>query len=157
AAPAETPAAAPSGTTPGQAPGSAPAPPHITPPKLVRFVEAPYPDSERERGENAAVLLTISINAEGKVVDATVERSAGEAFDAAAIEAVKQFEFEPARVDGNPVPVRIQYRYDFTLQAAEAPAEPVKTTATFSGVVRDRNTGAPLPNVTVQLDDESTM
>lgn len=120
------------------------------PPKLVKFQEAPYPESERATGKPASVVLTIGIGADGRVVDATVVTSAGEAFDAAAVEAVKAFEFEPAEIDGVPAPVKIQYRYDFVWKPAEA--APAPTTADFGGVVRERKTHAPLSGVTVSLD-----
>ena len=36
-------------------------------------------------------------------------------FDAAAVAAAKQFVFEPAEIDHQPAPVKITYRYDFTI------------------------------------------
>src|SRR5262249_51238718 len=97
--------------------------------------------------------LALSIDADGKVVEATVVGSAGEAFDAAAVEAAQKLEFEPAEIDGKPAPVRIQYRYDFAIEPAVAT---VPKTADFGGVVRDRATGQPLAGVTIGLDNETT-
>jgi len=127
----------------------------VKPPKLVHFVEAPYPDAERAAQRMASVLLQISIAADGKVADVSVVESAGAAFDDAASAAAKQFEFEPAEVDGSAVPVRIQYRYDFSL-AGKIPPPPVKNTSEFAGVVRDRKTARPLAGVRVDLDGAST-
>jgi len=121
------------------------------PPRLLKFFQAPYPESERAK---AAVALAISIGADGKVVDATVVDSGGPAFDEAAVLAARQFEFEPAEIDGVPAPVRIQYRYDFVLTEAAPSAAP--KAADFGGVVRDRKTGKPLAGVTVGLDAETT-
>jgi TonB family protein len=145
-----------SAAEPPPAPGTdtAKAPGKLTkPPKLLRFFKAPYPESERASGRKASVVLAIAIGADGKVAEATVVTSDGAAFDEAAVSAAKQFEFEPAEIDGQPAPVRVQYRYDFELTAAAAP--PVKKTADFAGVVRDRKTRKPMAGVTVGLDADT--
>ncbi len=134
--------------------GPAPAERVVKPPKLTHFVQADYPETERAAGQNAAVVLTIGIDALGKVAEVTVAQSAGAAFDEAAVAAAKQFEFEPAEVDGVAAAVRIQYRYEFVLQPP-APA-PVATTADFEGTVRLRKTGEPLPAVVVDLDGSTS-
>lgn len=120
------------------------------PPRLVKFVEAPYPESEKAAGKQASVVLQIAISATGSVDHAQVVQSAGAAFDQAAVEAVQGFVFEPAELDNKPAPIRIQYRYDFVLKE-EAP-----TTGILSGVVKKRGTGEPMPGVSVTLEDGTT-
>lgn len=122
---------------------------NIKPPKLTTFVPAEYPESEKARGRAASVVLRLTIDAEGNVQDASVVESAGPDFDAAAAGAAKRFRFEPAQINGKPSPIRILYRYEFTLtpQAAEAPK-----TAVFDGVIRDRQSQKPQADVTVSLD-----
>jgi TonB family protein len=115
-------------------------------PRLVKFVEAPYPDSERASGRTATVVLRIGISAAGTVDQVAVVESGGAAFDAAATQAVQQFVFDPAEIDGKPAAVRILYRYEFVLRP-EAP-----TTAPFDGRVRDRRTKKALASVTVTLE-----
>src|SRR5262249_36734190 len=101
----------------------------ITPPKLVQFVEAVYPEAEKAAGTMADVVLQIGIADTGQVVAVAVLEPAGPAFDAAAVAAAKQFVFEPARVNGKAIPVKIQYKYAFTITK-----EVVKrTTADFKG------------------------
>ena len=117
------------------------------PPKLVSFVEAPYPESEKAAGTQASVILQIAISATGAVDNVSVVKSAGAAFDEAAVAAVRQFHFEPAEIDDKPAPIRIQYRYEFVLKA-EAP-----TTGALEGTVRVRGTGAPLSGVHIELDN----
>ena len=107
------------------------------PPHLKKYVEPVYPESEKASGRKTSVALALSIGADGRVVDAQVVGSAGEAFDTAAVEAAKRLEFEPAEIDGTPSPVRIQYRYDFELK----PVVSVPTTAACGGVGRARATG----------------
>lgn len=116
------------------------------PPKLVTFVEAPYPESEKAAGKQASVVLQIAISASGSVDQVQVVQSAGAAFDAAAVQAVRTFVFEPAEIDDKPAPIRIQYRYDFVLKE-EAP-----TTGVLEGVVKKRGGAEALAGVTVTLD-----
>ena len=120
----------------------------IVPPRLVKFVEAEFPASEAKAGRGATVVLQISIDATGAVADVTVQESAGPAFDAPALAAVKQFAFEPAIVDGKPIPVKITYRYVFKFEEKLVK----RTTGDFAGVVRDRATKQPMANVRVALD-----
>ena len=93
---------------------------HASAPKLVQFVEAPYPESEKLAGQTASVILQIAISDKGVVEDAAVVQSPAPAFDAAALEAVKKFVFEPAEIDNKPAPVKITYRYDFVFKEEAA-------------------------------------
>lgn len=117
------------------------------PPKLLAFVEAPYPESEKSAGRQASVVLQIAISAAGTVEQAVVLQSAGDAFDRAALEAVKQFSFDAAEIDDKPAAIKIQYRYDFVLEQA-AP-----TTGILEGVVTVRGSKEPLVGVRVELDN----
>lgn len=127
---------------PARPPQEARTPKLTKPPRVVKFVEA-----ERPAGEDraAAVVLSVTIAATGAVDDARVVESAGPAFDAAVVAAVKQFLFEPAEIDGKPSPIKILYRYELTMKI-EAP-----TTARFGGVVKDRASGKPLANVEIAV------
>lgn len=91
--------------------------PLVTPPKLVRFVEATYPEGEEGQPEEVAVELLLTIDKDGSVTEASVAKSGGEEFDAAALAAVRQFLFEPARQDWEPLASRVRYRYVFELKA----------------------------------------
>lgn len=133
-----------------QAAAPASAPKLTKPPKLVTFVDAPYPEEEKSKGRTAVVVLRLTISASGTVDDAAVTESAGGAFDAAAIAAARRFVFEPAEIDGKPSPIKILYKYEFTLKA-ETP-----TTAVFDGVVRDRASQKALANVTLTIDTGAT-
>lgn len=120
----------------------------IVPPKLVKFVEAEYPASEAKTGQGATVVMQIAITATGAVADVAVLQSAGPIWDVPAVAAAKQFVFEPATVDGKPIPVKITYKYVFKIEEKIVK----KTTGDFAGVVRDRRTKQPLANVRVSLD-----
>jgi TonB family protein len=105
-----------------QAPEAAPAPAALTPPKVTKFVEATRP--EGTPAEGAAVDLELTIAADGNLTDAKVVGSAGDALDAAALAAVRQFTFEPARRGDKAIPARIRYRYTFQPVTSSAPAAP---------------------------------
>jgi TonB family protein len=126
--------------------------PRLTrPPKLSKFVEAPYPETEKASGRTASVVVQIAISATGTVDAVKVIESAGPAFDAAAVVAVQQFLFEPAEINNRPSPIRINYRYDFVIKE-EAP-----TTAQFAGLVKNHQTGEALAGVTIALDNGVTV
>ena len=120
------------------------------PPKLLKFVPAVYPKAKHDAGITASVLLSIEIGDDGTVGDVQVIKSAGAEFDAAAIAAVKQFVFEPADIDGQPAPVKITYRYDFTIVEQMVKAGPQ---INFDGTVIERFSKHPLANVQVKILD----
>jgi TonB family protein len=123
--------------------------PLITPPKLVRFVEAGYPQVEGEEPVETAVELDLVVGKDGLVTEASVARSAGEAFDEAALAAARQFVFEPARKDWEPIAARIRYRYIFELKA---PPKEI-TTAWLSGTVLLAENDAPAGSVAIEILD----
>jgi protein TonB len=62
-------------------------------------------------------LLKVHVNASGLVEDVRVEHSAGHSeLDVAAMEAVKQWKFEPARQGRQPVAVWVMLPVRFTLR-----------------------------------------
>jgi len=122
----------------------------VTPPKLIRFVEAAYPGTEGEEPIEAVVELDIVVGKDGLVTEASVARSAGEGFDAAALAAARQFVFEPARKDWEPIASRIRYRYVFELQ--EPPEE--MTTGWLSGAVLLAEDDSPAGMVTIEILNE---
>jgi TonB family protein len=98
--------------------------PALTPPKVSKFVEAKRPEGAAPDG--ATVDLELTIAADGTLTDVKVVGPASEELDAAALDAVRQFTFEPARKGDRAVPARIRYRYTFEPVAppAEAAAQP---------------------------------
>jgi len=131
----------------------APRPTLTKEPKLVTFVNADLPESERGRADRSpvTVVLRLDLSERGDVTAAEIATSAGAAFDASALGAARKLTFEPAEIDGKPSKIRILYRYTFTF-----PEEAPKT-ATFRGTVRSRAGGAPLARVTITLEDGRTV
>jgi TonB family protein len=135
------------------APANPPAQQQLTrAPVLEHFVEAAYPAEARTSNLEAKVLLEVDISATGEVTRAAVVTPAGHGFDEAALEAVRQFRFSPAEVDGKPSAVRIHYSYDFVLTpvAQEVAQEgPVN----LEGTIRERGTRHAVPGAEVALPE----
>ena len=73
--------------------------------RLVRHIAPVYPALARERGLEGRVVVRLVIGADGVPSEVRVAQSSGfESLDAAAIEAVRQWRFEPARRAGAAVP-----------------------------------------------------
>lgn len=70
-------------------------------PRLLQQVEPDYPDEARRAGVAGLVTLDVVIGTDGRVRQATVIRSIP-ALDAAALAAVRRWEYEPPRVNGRP-------------------------------------------------------
>ncbi|QDE66293.1 ligand-gated channel protein [Myxococcus xanthus] len=116
------------------------------PPALMRQVEAIYPPEAAAQQLEGTVVMWVDISETGAVSNVEVSQPAGHGFDEAAVEAVRQFQFEPAEVDDVPAPVRIEYAYQFVFRpppppegedaAAVEPEAPVN----FSGRALERGT-----------------
>ena len=120
----------------------------IKPPRLIHFVPAEYPKDKHDAGITARVLLSIEIGEDGKVGNVEVLEGAGPDFDQAAVSAARQFEFTPAEAGGQPIPVKITYRYDFTIVTKMVSVGPQ---VNFEGIVLDRFKKQPLPSVSVKI------
>jgi TonB family protein len=97
------------------------------PPALVREAPATYPAGESRA---ARVVLAITIGGDGSVRDVAVLVSGGAAFDAAATEAARRLEFQPAEVNGRPAAVKIRFLYSFEPPAAAGPPAPLPPSPT---------------------------
>jgi TonB family protein len=73
----------------------------IKPPKLIKKVDPVYPPEAKEAGIEGIVIVEATTDIYGRVVDTTVLRSIPE-LDQAAIDAVKQWVYEPEIIDGIP-------------------------------------------------------
>ncbi|MBU1241902.1 TonB-dependent receptor [Myxococcota bacterium] len=92
-------------------------------PKLVKFVPAPYPEAARKEKREGVVFLSVEIDETGRVVSVKVVRSVAPDLDEAAVAAVTQFEFTPARLDGKPISVTVPLSYPFKLKEAGKPED----------------------------------
>ncbi len=84
-------------------------------PHLLRKVEPAYSEEARKAKCQGHVVLYVEVDASGQVTNPKVMRSLGLGLDEKAIEAVRQWKFEPAIKDGKPVTAYIQVEMNFRL------------------------------------------
>ncbi len=85
-------------------------------PKIIKKVDPRYPADAKKERVQGAVLVDVGIDKNGKVTEAIASKSPDERLSKAAIDAVKQWEFEPAKMDGKPVDVKATITINFRLK-----------------------------------------
>jgi len=117
-------------------------------PELTRFIEADYPPSVYGKGIEGTVLMELLVNDSGTVDSVSVVEGVMPVLDSSAVAAARRFVFQPARADGEPVAVYIQYAYRFSLQEV---VEKLDTYVNFRGRLLERGTRTPLSDALVVL------
>jgi TonB family protein len=87
----------------------------VSAPKIVYRVEPEFSDEARKNKWQGMVLLHVIIGTDGKAHDISVSRSLGMGLDEKAVEAVRQWRFEPGHKDGQPVNVEVSFEVSFRL------------------------------------------
>jgi TonB family protein len=85
---------------------------------LAREVEPSYPEAAQAAGIEGTVHLQLTVTETGAVADVSVVGGPDALVDAA-VAAVRQYRFEPARLGNEPVAVRVDYRMTFALHHHE--------------------------------------
>src|SRR6202789_2771370 len=85
----------------------------VSAPKVLYDPDPEYSEEARKAKYQGTVVLWLVVAPDGKPQDIKVQRSLGMGLDEKAIEAVRQWRFEPAKKDGQPVPVRINVEVNF--------------------------------------------
>lgn len=87
------------------------------PPRPVRQLAPEYPRTARARNVQGSVRLAVLVDEAGRVADAQVLQSEPPGvFDAAALAAVRTWQFEPALYQGQPVRMRMHLHMPFRLE-----------------------------------------
>ena len=89
-------------------------------PERILAVPPAYPDSARDAGVQGLVLVEALVCSSGMIFETRVIQSIP-MLDQAAVTAIRQWLFEPARVNKEPVAVWVAIPIRFTLHAPEAP------------------------------------
>lgn len=84
-------------------------------PVVINEIKPIYPAKARESKQEGSVVVDALIDAKGKVRQIIVLEGQ-DIFREAAVNAMKQFVFSPAQVEGRPVAVRIRYTLNFRLE-----------------------------------------
>ena len=88
----------------------------VTPVKPLKTERPPYPRRARESGWQGRVILQLSITLQGRVMTAAIHESSGYSLlDNSAIQAAKNWTFEPAKNGGFPVPSTVNIPIQFDL------------------------------------------
>jgi protein TonB len=88
----------------------------VEPPRLIREVKADYTEEARRRGITGDVLLEIIVRRDGTVGDVRVMQGLGSGLEQRAVDAVRQWRFEPARRKGVAVDVLVEVAVEFLLR-----------------------------------------
>lgn len=99
---------------------------NIKPPVKTKDVRPIYPESARAEGRRGVAILEAIVGVDGTVTNTKVVRSIGEDLDAAAVEAVRQWEFTPTTLNGVAVPVIMTVTVNFTLGDMAPPPPPAQ-------------------------------
>ena len=109
---------------PGTSPGTSEREPGIDdvidvdePPSVATKVEPVYPEDAMRDGIEGTVWVKVLVNKEGTVTKAVVTKTIGgsPSIEKAALDAVRQFTFTPARIKKQPVQTWISFPFKFKL------------------------------------------
>ncbi len=84
-------------------------------PVVIKRIKPDYPTALEDDELEGEAILVVTIDESGAVIDVEVKFSDHELFTAAAIKAMKKFEFKPATLNGAPVATEIDYTVTFVL------------------------------------------
>jgi len=87
----------------------------VSAPRALYTPEPEYSEEARKAKYQGTVVLWVVVGPDGRVHELKVQRSLGLGLDEKALEAVRQWKFEPARKDGQPVAVQINVEVNFHL------------------------------------------
>ncbi len=87
----------------------------VSAPRVLENPSPDYSEEARKAKYQGTVVLWLIVDANGKPRDVRVARSLGMGLDQKAIEAVRQWKFQPAMKDGTPVAVQINVEVNFHL------------------------------------------
>ena len=96
-------------------------------PRLLSHIEAKYTDDARARGIQGTVVLGFTVNHEGVPQGIQIKRSLYPSLDQAAIEAVREWRFEPAMKNGQVVSMWMEASMDFNLYDSQQSKEERET------------------------------
>ncbi|MBZ5645832.1 MAG: energy transducer TonB [Acidobacteriia bacterium] len=87
----------------------------VSAPRAIYDPEPEYSEEARKAKYQGTVVLWVVVGPDGRVREIRVSRSLGMGLDEKAMEAVRQWRFDPARKDGQPVPVQVSIEVNFRL------------------------------------------
>ena len=83
-----------------------------------RVIYAPYPEFSEEARKakfQGTAVLWVVVGADGRTHDIRIQRSLGMGLDEKAVEAIREWRFEPGRKDGIAVAVQVNVEVNFRI------------------------------------------
>ena len=87
----------------------------VSAPRVLFSPDPEYSEEARKAKYQGTVVLWVVVGPDGRPRDIRVQRTLGLGLDEKAIEAVRQWKFDPARKNGQPVAVQINVEVNFRL------------------------------------------
>jgi TonB family protein len=87
----------------------------VSAPKALYAPDPEYSEEARKAKYQGTVVLWVVVGPDGRPRDLKVQRTLGMGLDEKAMEAVRTWKFEPARLNGSPVAVQINVEVNFRL------------------------------------------
>ncbi|HEX4945292.1 MAG TPA: energy transducer TonB [Blastocatellia bacterium] len=84
-----------------------------------------YTTKAREKKIEGKVVLSALFARDGKLKELSIEQKLGHGLDECAMDAAKRLQFDPAKVDNQPIDVRAHITYYFTLTHTSASIQPI--------------------------------
>lgn len=87
----------------------------VSAPRVLYAPEPDFSEEARKAKYQGTVVLWVVVGRDGRPRDIRVQRSLGMGLDEKAVEAIRQWRFEPGRKDGIPVAVQVNIEVNFRL------------------------------------------
>ena len=87
----------------------------VSSPKLIIAPDPEYTEQARRAKYQGACVISLIVDTQGNPKRVRVARHLGMGLDKKAVDAVKQYRFEPAMLHGQPVPVEVHIEVNFRI------------------------------------------
>lgn len=98
-----------------------------TPPRVIRSVTIAYPGERLREGEDGATTVRFVVNTDGRIDDFRVVSATHPAFPGYLLNRLRLWRFEPATLNGAPVPVTITRTFTFDADGGRQRRAPART------------------------------
>ena len=87
----------------------------VSAPLVIHSVEAEFSDEARRAKYQGVCLISLIVDTQGNPQNIRVARPLGMGLDEKALEAVRQYKFKPATLQGKAVPVEVNIEVNFRI------------------------------------------
>ncbi len=123
--------------------------PRFEPPTLMADSPARYPEGLVAQPVAGTVRLELLVDEQGEVAEVVLLQGVHPLLDESALHAAPRLRFTPAKVEGTPVPVRLNFEYRFEAPQPVVTAEKLLPPVTLRGLVRTKGNRRPVSGATL--------